>query len=39
MNIQGFIETLPVMVYGMAGIFVVILVIYAIIFLLNKFTK
>lgn len=35
-NIQGFLETLPIMGTGMAGIFIVILVIYGAVLLLNK---
>ena len=36
MNINGFIETLSIMGQGMAGIFVVTLVIIAAIYLLGK---
>lgn len=37
MDIQGFLETLPIMLYGMLGIFAVIFVIYIVILLLLKF--
>ncbi len=36
MNIQGFIESLPIMRYGMLGIFIVILVILLCMRLLTK---
>ena len=36
LNVEGFLETLPVMGMGMAGIFVVIIVIYLSIKLLCK---
>lgn len=39
MNIQGFLETLPYMAKGLAGIFLVTLVIMLSITILNKLTK
>ena len=36
MNVAAFLETLPLMLKGMIGIFVVILVIYATIAVLNR---
>ena len=39
MNPTAFVDTLPVMLYGMLGIFAVMLVIWGIIALLNRFTK
>lgn len=38
-NIQGFLETLPYMAKGLAGIFLVTLVIMLSITILNKLTK
>lgn len=35
-SIQAFINTLPIMLYGMVGIFVVIIIIYLLILGLNK---
>ena len=35
-DVNGFLETLPIMLYGMVGIFVVIGIIYVIIAGLNK---
>ncbi len=35
-NIQAFLNSLPIMAYGMVGIFVVIVVIYLLILGLNK---
>lgn len=35
-NIQAFLNSLPIMAYGMVGIFVVIIVIYLLILGLNK---
>ena len=28
MNVEGFLQSLPIMLYGMAGIFAVILIVY-----------
>ena len=39
MHLNGFIETLPVVFYGMAGIFIVMGIICLAIVLLQKFTK
>ena len=39
MNISAFVDSLPVMLYGMLGIFAVMLVIWAIVALLNRYTK
>ena len=39
MNVQGFLDTLPVMLVGMTGIFVVIIIIYLLILGLNKAFK
>lgn len=39
LNIAGFLQTLPVMLYGMVGIFVVMSVIAITIALLKKFSK
>lgn len=39
MNVQAFLNTLPVMLYGMVGIFVVIIIIYLLILGLNKAFK
>ncbi len=36
MNVSGFIEVLPLVVYGMVGIFIVTAVIYAVVSILNK---
>lgn len=36
LNIQAFLNSLPVMLFGMMGIFVVILLIYVLILGLNK---
>ena len=36
MNIDLFLETLPIMAKGMAGIFTVTLVIVGVVFILNK---
>ncbi|MEG0752194.1 MAG: hypothetical protein RR461_00035 [Angelakisella sp.] len=38
-NIAGFLQTLPVMFYGMVGIFIVMSVIAVTISLLKKFSK
>ena len=38
-NTEGFVESLTVMLTGMIGIFIVMLVIYAVILLLGKLTK
>ncbi len=38
-NIDAFIHVLPMVVYGMAGIFIVTAVIYAVVALLNKIFK
>ena len=38
MNVTAFLKTLPTMLYGMLGIFVVMLVIYALIALFSKVT-
>lgn len=35
-SVQAFLKTLPVMLYGMVGIFVVIILIYLLILGLNK---
>ena len=35
-NVEAFLSTLPIMAYGMAGIFVVILLIYGSILLMGK---
>jgi hypothetical protein len=34
-NFEGFMQTLPIMLYGMAGIFAVIIVIYLSISIMN----
>ena len=39
MNVQAFMDTLPVMLAGMTGIFVVIIIIYLLILGLNKAFK
>lgn len=39
MNIHSFLETLPVVLYGMAGIFIVMGIIFLAIVLLGKLTK
>ena len=39
MDFSAFLGTLPTMLYGMLGIFGVMLVIWGIVALLNKFTK
>ncbi len=39
MNIENFLTTLPMMLYGMSGIFLVILFIFFVIKLLNKVFK
>ena len=39
MNFSAFVDSLPVMLYGMLGIFAVMLVIWAIVALLNRYTK
>ncbi len=39
MNFAAFVDSLPVMLYGMLGIFAVMLVIWAIVALLNRYTK
>lgn len=39
MNIEAFLDTLPIMVKGMAGIFIVTAIIILTTVLLNKFTK
>ena len=36
MNINGFIESLKIMLYGMGGIFIVTLTIYAMVEIMNK---
>ncbi len=36
MNVSGFLEVLPLVVYGMVGIFIVTAVIYAVVSILNK---
>ncbi len=36
MNIDAFLHILPMVVYGMAGIFIVTAVIYAVVSVLNK---
>ena len=36
MNVSNFLLTLPMMLYGMCGIFVVILLIYLLVLALNK---
>jgi len=36
LNIDGFIDTLSIMGYGMGGIFSVILIIYLLVLLFNK---
>ena len=38
-NFDGFLESLTIMLTGMIGIFVVMMVIYAVILLLGRFTK
>ncbi len=38
-NVEGFLDSLMIMLTGMIGIFVVMLVIYAVILLLGKLTK
>lgn len=38
MNIDAFLQTLPIMGYGMLGIFVVIAVIYIAILIIGRFT-
>lgn len=38
-NFQNFLDTLPVMLYGMLGIFAVIAIIYVTILLLKKIFK
>lgn len=38
MNIDAFLQTLPIMGYGMLGIFVVIGVIYLMILIISRFT-
>lgn len=38
-NVVGFLDSLMIMLTGMIGIFVVMLVIYAVILLLGKLTK
>jgi len=38
MNVSAFLKTLPVMLYGMLGIFVVMLAIYALTFLFARLT-
>ena len=38
MNFSAFLETLPIMGYGMLGIFVVIGVIYLMVLLISKLT-
>lgn len=37
-NMQGFLEALPIMGIGMVGIFIVTIIIVAVVALLNKFT-
>jgi hypothetical protein len=39
MNTSAFVDSLPVMLYGMLGIFAVMLVIWIIVALLNRYTK
>ena len=39
MNIQGFLQTLPIMGEGMLGIFAGTLVMIAVMVILNKFVK
>lgn len=39
MHIQAFLDTLPIMGYGMLGIFLVMAVIYALIALLTRSTR
>ncbi len=36
MNVSAFLQTLPMMLYGMCGIFVVILLIFLLVLALNK---
>lgn len=38
-NIEKFLGTLPIMLQGMAGIFIVLIAIYLVIFALNKLTS
>ncbi|MGN1070602.1 MAG: OadG-related small transporter subunit [Candidatus Fimadaptatus sp.] len=38
-NIEKFLATLPIMLQGMAGIFIVLIAIYLVIFALNKLTS
>lgn len=38
MNFDAFLQTLPIMGYGMLGIFVVIAVIYSAIFIISRLT-
>lgn len=37
-NFEKFVATLPIMLQGMLGIFIVLFVIYMVIFALNRFT-
>ena len=37
-NVQGFLDSLPIMGMGMAGIFIVTVIIIAVVSLLNKVT-
>ena len=37
-NVQGFLDSLPIMGIGMVGIFIVTLIIVVVVSLLNKFT-
>lgn len=39
LNFAAFLKSLPIMVKGMGGIFVVIALIYLTVVLLNRFTK
>ncbi|MGN0741357.1 MAG: OadG-related small transporter subunit [Candidatus Fimadaptatus sp.] len=38
-NIEKFLATLPIMLQGMAGIFIVLIAIYLVIFALNRLTS
>ena len=38
MNVQAFLNTLPIMAYGMLGIFAVMAVIFVLIVVLNRVT-
>ena len=37
-NIDNFLQTLPIMLQGMGGIFIVMIVIYLLIYVLNRTT-